>query len=177
MAWVIINKDLVISRMALTERTAFDSIDVNSGEPSRLNSVIYYVSQFVRGKIAISPAVRSDMGPGPSGSTPGTIPDELVMAALNIIRYELFSGLPVGETILDKNRIKDYEDARDDIQKVADDEMSVVGASQTGYLPESSIVGGKYQIGWLGRTRPSTFVEDNPPQVGPASGTGPFFKQ
>ncbi len=175
MAWVTISKDLVLSRMSNTERAAFDSLDVNAAEPSRLVTVIYYVTQMVRGKIAQSPFVRARMGPGPSGSTPGTIPDELGLAILNIIRYELFSSLPVGDTILDKNRIKDYEDSRDDVQAVAEDKMAVQGYTETAYETEDSVVGGNYRIGWLGRTRPSTFIEDNPPAFGPASGTGPFF--
>jgi len=174
-AWLSVTNDIVLSRMTLTERSAFDATDINSAEPSRLATVIYYVTEMVRGKIAQSPFIRARMGPGPSGTTPGTIPSELMMATLNVIRYELFSGLPVGETILDKNRIQDYEDAKKDIAAAGNDDMGIQGYTESTYETDDSIVGGKYQIGWVGRTRPSTFVEDNPPAFGPGSGSGPGF--
>jgi hypothetical protein len=175
MAWSVITPNLVLSRMSLTEQSVFDTKDTSSGEPSRLATVIYDVCQMVRGKIAQWPYIRIRMGPGPSGATPGTIPDELRLAVLNIIRYELLTALPVGDTVAGKQRIQDYADAKDTIELAAKGGMGILGVSDTSYSPDSSIVMGKYRIGWLGRSQPSTFVEDNPPIAGPASGTGPGF--
>src|SRR5258708_17984848 len=103
MSWLTITADQVLSRMTLTERTQCDTDDVNAGEPSRLDTIITYVTEMVRGKVAQAPYVRARMGPT------GTVPSELFLSALNIIRFELFTALPLGDTLLDKNRISDYE--------------------------------------------------------------------
>ena len=146
MSWLVINPDDVVSRLTETERQQCDtSLVGGTSMTQRLPTIITYATQYIRGKIAVFPNTRNNMGPS------GTIPDELYFAALNYIRWELLNALPNTGRFEDDPRRGDYEQAIKDFQSAADGELVIQGPNDTSYIGDDSQVGGKCQIGWWRR--------------------------
>lgn len=146
MSWLVISPDDVVSRLTETERLQCDTADVSGTTVTmRLPTIITYATQYIRGKVAVFPNTRGNMGPA------GTIPDELYLAALNLIRWELLNALPNIGRLEDDPRKGDYEQAIKDIEAAAKGDLVIQGPSDTSYVGDDSQVGGHWQIRWFRR--------------------------
>lgn len=146
MSWLVIQPDDVVSRLTETERLQCDTADVSGTTLTmRLPTIITYTTQYIRGRVAKFPNTRRQMGPA------GTIPDELYLGALNIIRWELLNALPNIAPLEDDPRRGDYEQALRDLTAAGDGDLVILGAAETTYVGDDSVVGGKHKIGWWKR--------------------------
>lgn len=146
MSWLAISPDDVVSRLTETERLQCDTADVSGTTLTlRLPTIITYTTQYIRGKIAVFPNTRGNMGPA------GTIPDELYLSALNIIRWELLNAMPNIGRLEDDPRKGDYEQALKDIEAAGKGDLVIQGPSDLTYAGDDSVVGGQKRIGWWRR--------------------------
>jgi hypothetical protein len=146
MSWLVISPDDVVSRLTETERLQCDTADVSGTTViKRLPTIITYTTQYIRGKIAKFPNTRGNMGPS------GTIPDELYLAALNFIRWELLNALPNIGRLEDDPRRGDYEQGIKDIEAAGNGDLVIQGPNELTYAGDDSVVGGDKRIGWFKR--------------------------
>jgi hypothetical protein len=149
MSWLVISPDDVVSRLTETERKQCDTADVNGTSlVQRLPTLITYATQYVRGRVAVFPNTRNNMGP------PGTIPDELYLSTLNLLRWELLNALPNIGRLEDDPRRGDYEQALKDIQAAAEGDLVIQGPNDTAYVGDDSQVGAEgdqIKVGWFRR--------------------------
>jgi phage gp36-like protein len=116
MAWQTITESNVQTKLAGAELTALQSSALATGQASPLAETITTVIDEIRGYIAANHA--NTLG------TAGTIPSKLVSAAVVIIRYRLCTRLPV-KSLLDENRVREYQDAIKLLERVADGKFSI----------------------------------------------------
>jgi Protein of unknown function (DUF1320) len=146
LSWLQISPDDVVSRLTETERLQCDTADVTGTTlTQRLPTIITAATHYIRGKVAKFPNTRRQMGPS------GTIPDELYLAALNLVRWELLNALPNIGRLEDDPRRGDYEQALKDFEAAGDGDLVILGANETSYVGDDSIVGGDKRIGWFKR--------------------------
>lgn len=91
--WITLTENLVLSKLSSPELAAMKTAATAAGQDNPLLEVIAQVTREVRGYIAACP--DNILGGG------DTIPDELLGAAINRIRYELATRLPVKALITD----------------------------------------------------------------------------
>ena len=94
--WISITEEHVLTRLAAPELAALKTAATAPGQPSPLPDIISYVTREVRAYVAAQPGNK--LGPEL------TIPDELQIAALNRIRYELATRLPVASLLTDPRK-------------------------------------------------------------------------
>ena len=111
MAWAAITESDVLNRMADYERLAYESAGGNE-DNDRLTGIITQVTGLVRGKVAACHENIAKMGDD------GTIPDELLWAAVTIIRGSLINTVPAMEGEKD-NRQREMDSAWDMLDQVA----------------------------------------------------------
>ena len=140
MPWRPLVSDDVLSRLTQAEEAAFDSAGEDASQADRLTEILADVTELVRGKVASCARNRDRMGP------PGTIPDELRLAALNIARYELGNALPGMGSLIDDLRRVDYQNALSLLDAAARCELALVPPGQTGYDAGPSFVGGEPRL-------------------------------
>lgn len=147
MSWLVISPDDVVSRLTETERRQCDTADVTGTTlTQRLPTLITYAIQYVRGKVAVFPNTRNNMGPA------GTIPDELYLSTLNLLRWELLNALPNIGRLEDDPRKGDYDQALRDIEAAGKGELVIQGPNDTAYVGDDSQVGAEdIKIGWWRR--------------------------
>lgn len=96
MPWLTITEANILSKLSAPELAAMKTAALGSGQSDPLAEAIADVTREVRGYVA-----------GCSGNTLGdgdTIPDELLGAAINRIRYELATRLPVASLLTDARK-------------------------------------------------------------------------
>jgi hypothetical protein len=103
MAWITLAEAHVEDRMTADELSSLKTISASSGG-TPLADVISGVSNEIRGYVGA--------GGYPRGVS-GTIPDELLEAAVAIIRYRLILRMPLEKTLLTPGREKDKDAALD----------------------------------------------------------------
>lgn len=111
MAWVAITTADVLNRMSDDERYSYENAGGNA-DNNRLTGIIAQVTGLVRGKVAACHENIAKMGDA------GTIPDELLWAAVTIIRQSLVSSTPVLDSEKD-GRTKELENSWDMLDQVA----------------------------------------------------------
>ena len=94
--WVTITEPDILTRLAAPEVNALKTAATAQGQESPLPEILAAVVREVRGYVAAFPGNK--LGPE------GTIPDELQIAALNRIRYELATRLPVSSLLTDPRK-------------------------------------------------------------------------
>lgn len=94
MAWIPVTADDIGTRLADPELDAARNALVAAGDP--LPDIVSAVVAEVRGRVAANRANR--LGPA------GTIPDELLNAALALVRGRLLSRLPVASLMTEDRR-------------------------------------------------------------------------
>jgi hypothetical protein len=96
MSWITLTEAGVQTKLAGAELAALKTAALASGQANPLPEVITQVTREVRGYVAA--CQRNVLG------AEGTIPDELELAALNRIRYELATRLPVASLLTEARR-------------------------------------------------------------------------
>jgi hypothetical protein len=117
MAWIEITEDDVKTRLAGAELSALTGAALAGGQTSPLADVIAQVTREVRGYVAGCAA--NTLGDG------ATIPDELLGAALALVREGLASRLP--RFPLDETRREQARAARAQLRDAADCRLKVAG--------------------------------------------------
>jgi len=93
MSWIIIVEADVISKLSGPEIAAMKTAALQAAQANPLPEVIEQVTKEIRGYV--SACAENKLGDGV------TIPDELLGAAINRIRYELATRLPVATLLTD----------------------------------------------------------------------------
>lgn len=115
MSWQTLSVDNVKTRLTGPELSALQSAALASGQEDPLPEIITTVVDEVRGYISAG---------GHTLETGTTVPSKLVSASLAIIRYRLATRLPV-KSLLDENRIREYQDAVKLLERVADGRFAI----------------------------------------------------
>lgn len=141
MAWITITAADIEPRLSDEELTQYRRNYETTGKADPLAGIIAQVTNRIRRAVAKGGCT---LGAG------ATIPDELLDAAVSIIRYRLCTSLPGG--LLNDDRRKEYDDAKAELDDVAEDAAGIVAptteASDTTTTPSID----------------PTSTEDDPPQ-------------
>ena len=142
MSWIILTEDGVLTRLAGAELAALKTAALAAGQVNPLPEIITQVTGEVRGYVAAAKLIR--LGPD------GTIPDELTGAALNRIRFELATRLPVAALLTDARK-EANRDAVTLLGRVANGQFLVVPppSDEEGdqpIAPQAGYYGGADQI-------------------------------
>jgi hypothetical protein len=100
--WTVLTPDLILSKLSAPELAAMRRAATGAGQADPLGEVLAQVTREVRGFVAAC----ADNRLGPEGA----IPDELLGAAINRVRFELATRLPV-ESLLTEARKEANRDA------------------------------------------------------------------
>lgn len=117
MAWITITEDDVVTKLSGPENSALKTAALKSAQTNPLTEVIEQIVLEVRGHVAA--CERNTLGAG------ATIPDELLGAAINRIRFELATRLPVS-SLLNEDRKEANRQAIALLQRVAECKFLVV---------------------------------------------------
>ena len=129
MAWITLTSADLLRSLSESEHDAVRTAATAVGQSDPLVTIIEDVVREVRGYVA-----------GNSSNTLGTgstIPDELKGAALSRIRYEAFTRLPVGRSLLTEERVKANESATQLLRDVAAGRFAIVQPA----TPTTEVVG------------------------------------
>src|SRR4051812_45622795 len=96
MAWITLTEAGVLTKLSGPELTALKSAALQAGQSNPLPEVITQILGEVRGYVAAAKLVQ--LGPD------DTIPAELELPALNRIRFELATRLPVASLLTDARK-------------------------------------------------------------------------
>lgn len=96
MAWITITEDDVITKLSGPEKAAMNSAALQALQTAPLPEIIEQVTKEIRGYVAA--CARNTLGDGL------TIPDELLGTAVNRIRYEFATRLPVSSLLTEDSR-------------------------------------------------------------------------
>jgi hypothetical protein len=132
MPWITLTEAAVASRLAAKELAAIKTAATSPGQEHLLSEAIAQVVREVRGYVAACPS--NTLGPD------GTVPDELELAALNRIRYELATRLPVA-SLLTQARTDSNTAATAIFKEVAACRFKLVQPVQPGTQPSASLEG------------------------------------
>lgn len=102
MAWITLTENDVVTKLSAPELAALKTAALQTEQTDPLPEVIAQVVSEVRGYVAA--CERNVLGTG------STIPDELLGAAINRIRFELATRLPV-RSLLTEERVKANDQA------------------------------------------------------------------
>jgi len=122
MAWVTLTEDHIRSRLAAAELTSLKSVETVAGQDV-LADLIGQVTDEVRGYVEAC-SVNS-LG------ADGTIPERLLVAAGNLVRYRLLNRLPLNAPALLEERRSEYRDAVQVLRDVAGCRFRVDDADPT----------------------------------------------
>lgn len=95
MSWIAITPELVLGKFAGAEDEAARTAALAAGQADPVPDLIAQIVREVRGYVAA--CSKNNLGPE------GTIPDELLGAALNRLRFEMAGRLP-GSPLMDEDR-------------------------------------------------------------------------
>lgn len=146
--WITITEDEVKSRMASAELIAFKGAALPAGKTADgvLAETIAMVVDNVRGYCA--QAVKG--GHLTALGVTGTVPSRLLLATLNIIRFELATRLPNMESLIDELRQKQHDKDVALLAKAADGRFAIedpVAEETTVTSPSPSIKARRKQYG------------------------------
>lgn len=116
MPWITLTLDDLNRSLSAPERSALEKVAVE-GADNPVQTVIAEIISEVRGYVASSG--RVSLGAG------ATIPDKLKSAALARIRFESFTRLPIGRSLLTEDRVAANEAAVRLLERCADGKFSV----------------------------------------------------
>ena len=119
MSWQTLTTENVKTRLTGSELTALQTSALADGQADPLPEIITTVVDEVRGYISAG---------GYTLETGTTVPSKLVSATLAIIRYRLATRLPV-KSLLDENRVREYQDAVKLLERVADGKFAIEEAT------------------------------------------------
>lgn len=119
MAWISLDDDSITSALTGPELDALRTAALESGQPDPVNAVLQQVARLVRGKCAAG---------GIAQGTGLAIPDELILAAVAIVRFTALSRMPGMVFLQDDWRKTAYSDALKLLDQVADRKFYVVPA-------------------------------------------------
>lgn len=128
--WITLTENDVLTRLSAPELKAIKTAATDLGQPSPLPEIIGYVTREVRAYVAAF--AGNKLGPE------GTIPDELQLAALNRVRYELATRLPVPSLLTDARKDSNA-DAIAQLRDAAAGRMRVVQPEELGEQPSATL--------------------------------------
>lgn len=117
MSWITITPELILGKFAGAEDEAARSAALATGQADPVPDLIEQITREVRGYVAA--CGRNQLGPA------GTIPDELLGAALNRLRFEMAGRLP-GGSLMDEDRRTANANALSMLRDVAACRIAVV---------------------------------------------------
>jgi phage gp36-like protein len=135
--WELFDPDDVLSTLSQPERDLFGTGASDEDFPDRLIEIINEVVSMVRGRVAAWPDNRASMGPEE------TIPEELYLATINIVRYQLLTALPGGRMFIDEPRERTYSDALKLMENVAAGTLVVGVPGNIGFTSDQSRFGSR----------------------------------
>jgi hypothetical protein len=103
MPWTTLNSDDLLRGLTGAERSALQTAALGSGQADPLPGIIADVVAEARGYIAANKA--NVLGEG------NTVPEKLRAALIARVRFEAFTRLPVGRSLLTEDRVKANEAA------------------------------------------------------------------
>lgn len=118
MAWIELTTDDVLRSLTEPEHDVVQEAATGAEQANPLGSIITDVIREVRGYVAGNAA--NTLGAG------ATIPDELKGAALSRIRFEAFTRLPIGRSLLTEDRVAANSAATQMLRDVAAGRFAVV---------------------------------------------------
>lgn len=116
MSWITLTTDDLNRSLAGPEKAALRTVAVE-GADDPLETIIAEVINEVRGYVAGNRA--NTLGAG------ATIPDKLKSAALARIRFEAFSRLPVGRSLLTEDRVEANRSAIRLLERVSEGKFAI----------------------------------------------------
>lgn len=132
MSWITLTEAHVLTKLSAPELAALKSAATGAGQADPLPEIVAQVVREVRGHVA--GCDKNTLGPA------GTIPDELQGAALNRVRYELATRLPVASLLTDARK-ESNRDALTLLQRVASCQFAIVQPETAGEQPASPLTG------------------------------------
>lgn len=103
MPWTTLTSDDLLRGLTGAERSALTTAALGSGQADPLPGIIADVVAEARGYIAANKA--NVLGAG------NTVPEKLRIALIARVRFEAFTRLPVGRSLLTEDRVKSNEAA------------------------------------------------------------------
>jgi Protein of unknown function (DUF1320) len=135
--WSELNADDLLSALTQPERDLFGTGDSGPGSGDRLDAIVGWVVDQVRGKVAALPENRGVMG------ATGTLPPELYGAAIAIARYMLLTSFPAGRMFLDDARTRAYTDALKQLDDAAEGKLIVEPGTTATFTANASAFGSR----------------------------------
>jgi phage gp36-like protein len=135
--WSALNAYDINATLTAPEISLFNEGDSFSTASPRLDSIISWVVDSVRAKVAACAENRNVMGPV------GTIPSELYGDAIAIARYQLLTSFPAGKNFLDEGRTRTYTDALKHLDDVAAGKLAIEPSGGTTFAPDLSAFGSR----------------------------------
>lgn len=117
MAWITITEDKVLTKLSGPEKAAMNSAALQAAQIAPLPEIIDEITKEIRGYVAACPG--NILGPL------GTVPDELLGAAISRIRFEFATRLPV-TSLLTEDRRTANSNAISLFQRVADCKFAII---------------------------------------------------
>jgi hypothetical protein len=128
--WITLTEADVLTRITAPELAAIKTAATAPGQENLLTETIASIVREVRGHVAA--CERNTLGPE------GTIPDELGLAALNRIRYEIATRLPIA-SLLTEQRVKSNEGSVRLLEKTAACQFLIVQPAEAGPQPTAPL--------------------------------------
>jgi hypothetical protein len=135
MGWNSLNADDLKSALTQPEIDLFEQGASESSSPARLDDIVGWVVDQVRGKVAACAKNRDAMGPN------GSIPAELYGDAIAIARFQLLTSFPAGKMFIDDARMRAYTDALKHLDDAAACTLAVEPANTTTFTTNASAFG------------------------------------
>lgn len=117
--WITLTTDDVLSSLSGAEKTAVQTAAKAGGQGDPLAAIVSEITNEVRGYIAARTSNQLS-------ATLTEIPDELKRAALARVRFEAFTRLPVGRSLLTEDRVAANDAAIALFRDVAAGRFSIV---------------------------------------------------
>jgi hypothetical protein len=137
MAWNSLNADDLKSALTQPEIDLFEQGASDSSSSARLDAIVGWVVDMVRGKVAACAKNRDAMGPN------GTIPAELYGDAIAIARFQLLTSFPAGKMFIDDARMRAYTDALKHLDDAAACTLSVEPFGTVSFASDASAFGSR----------------------------------
>ncbi|HPA20752.1 MAG TPA: hypothetical protein PLU30_23595 [Verrucomicrobiae bacterium] len=135
MAWTEITEALVLTKLSGPELSSLKTAALADGQANPLTEIIADVVTEVRGYVAGNP--KNTLGSG------STIPDELMIATLAIIRLELLTRLPGLKGLITPERVAAADAGR---EKCRDAARGLMAIEQPATASEQVIAGPSIEL-------------------------------
>ncbi len=132
MSWISLTEAHVLTKLSAPELAALKTAAIGAAQADPLPEVVAQVVREVRGYVA--GCDKNTLGPA------STIPDELQGAALNRIRYELATRLPVASLLTDARK-ESNRDALTLLQRAASCNFAIVPPETAGEQAQAPLTG------------------------------------